>query len=530
MRKIPRTVPDDAVKGVEFLLRLAGQAPEQRSARKLVARLGDEGVAAGPRVLVVSPRDWSSVVQYDAMMAQGLRQRGAQVSFLSCGGGLEICDRANTHESPPPTCTTCSRYNSVAIEAHGFERKQMADYWGDVDDEWPELDDLAATDLIGVEVDDLPLGELVDIPVKWFLCAANISDDPLAAPTNRAFLRAARKVATAVGRVLDEVQPEHVLMLNGLFMFEAVTWALCRQRGIDVVTYERAFRQETLVFNREVPAGYYDFRVAWAENGRPLRTDEEAELDAYLEQRRTGSAFDQHWKWRETDLSGGEGRLAVMFTNLTWDTAVIKRDDAFDSIESWATRTVEYFIDHPEHRLIVRVHPAEVGLPGKRTRDSLFAYLSARFPELPDNIRIIAPDDPTGSYPLMEACDVGLVYTSTTGMELALAGKPVITAGQTHYKDKGFTEDPHSPEEFVAALDRVLEDPGSLPSDRDLARRYAHFFFFRAPVPSPGVVEPIKGLARLSIDDPQDLRPGGNAALDRICDAILDRSSFIPVG
>ena len=38
---------------------------------------------------------------------------------------------------------------------------------------------------------------------------------------------------------------------------------------------------------------------------------------------------------------------------------------------------------------------------------------------------VIGANDMTSSYPLMDAADVGLVYTSTTGMELALAGTPV---------------------------------------------------------------------------------------------------------
>ena len=65
-----------------------------------------------------------------------------------------------------------------------------------------------------------------------------------------------------------------VLLLSGLFLFEGVTWALCRQRGIDVVTYERAFLKETLVFHRGAPAGFYDFTDDWATAERPLEPAE----------------------------------------------------------------------------------------------------------------------------------------------------------------------------------------------------------------------------------------------------------------
>jgi hypothetical protein len=121
----------------------------------------------------------------------------------------------------------------------------------------------------------------------------------------------------------------------------------------------------------------------------------------------------------------------------------------------------------------------------------------------------------------MEEADVGLVYTSTTGLELGLRGTPVIVAGETHYRDKGFSIDVTSPEEFHAALDKALADPGAAHTDIGAAREYAHFFFFRAPIPAPGVREPIPGLARLTLTDLHQLDPGVDAAVDRICDEIL---------
>lgn len=525
----PDRLEEYARKGAELLLRTVGQAPEERQGRRLAAEHAADPTARtadGPSVLIVSPRDWAAHVQYEAVIGHALRLRGADVSFLTCGGGLEICDRANTYEAPPMPCTSCARYTGDAIGAHGFPLHTMRAGWERDDPGWADLDLVSVQDLRDVELDGLPLGHLVDIPLKWFLCAADIADDPLGAPTNRAFLRSARRIATGIAAVLDEVQPDQVLLLNGLFLFEGIAWALCKQRGIDVVTYERAFRKETLVFHRGVPAGFYDFSSDWEAANRPLEPHEDAELDEYLAARRRGSAFDQFWQFQERDVDRGTGRLASLYTNLTWDTAVIDRDVAFDDIQAWISAAIRAFEARPQHRLVIRVHPSEVALPGKITRDSLAAYVHRMFPELPPNVAVVEPDDFTSSYPLMDASDVGLVYTSTTGLELALSGTPVIVAGETHYRGKGFTTDVSSPDGFEAALDAALDDPASLPVDVDLARRYAHFFFFRAPIPAPGVVEPLPGLARLTVEHLDELRPGRNAALDRICAGLLDGASF----
>ncbi len=515
---------DHARKAAELLLRTIGQAPEQRVGRRLAGQHGDRP-SGGPKVLILSPRDWAAHVQYEAVIAHALRLRGADVTFLTCGGGLEICDRSNTYESPPMPCTTCTRYTSVSIGAHGFPFRTIRSGWHGSDAAWPELDSMSVDDLAGVVDGGLELGRLVDIPLKWFLCTAELADDPLGPRSNRAFLRSARRIATGVAQVLDDEQPDLVLMLNGLFLFEGIAWALCRERGIDVVTYERAFRKETLVFHRGVPAGFYDFSAEWGAADRALTAAEDAELTSYLEARRQGTAFDQYWRFQDHDVERGEGRLVSLYTNLTWDTAVIDRDVAFPDIRDWIVAAIEVFAGRPRDQLVIRVHPSEVALPGKVTRDSLSSFVHDAFPDLPSNVRVIEPTDLTSSYPLMEASDLGLVYTSTTGLELALAGTPVVVAGDTHYRGKGFTIDVSSPDEFQAAVVAALDD-APVNVDVDRARRYAHFFFFRAPIAAPGVVEPIPGLARLTVDDLDRLRPGNDEALDRICAGLLDGASF----
>ena len=62
-----------------------------------------------------------------------------------------------------------------------------------------------------------------------------------------------------------------MLLLNGLFFFEAIAWWICRDRGIDVVTYERGFIKETLVFRRNQAACLYEMDDLWARVGATWR-------------------------------------------------------------------------------------------------------------------------------------------------------------------------------------------------------------------------------------------------------------------
>ena len=126
------------------------------------------------------------------------------------------------------------------------------------------------------------------------------------------------------------------------------------------------------------------------------------------------------------------------------------------------------------------------------------------------------------SYPLMAASDAVLVFTSTTGLEAAVRGTPVIVAGRTHYRGRGFTIDVDDPGGYERALRAVLDHPGEFQPHRTLVERYAYMFFFRHPIPAPWVEEHVLGLARITVDDPSQLQPGADPGLDRICDMVLE--------
>jgi lipid A disaccharide synthetase len=63
---------------------------------------------------------------------------------------------------------------------------------------------------------------------------------------------------------------------------------------------------------------------------------------------------------------------------------------------------------------------------------------------MPENIRLLPANANVNTYDLVQAADAGLVFTTTVGMEMAMSGLPVIVAGQTHYRGKGFTLDADS--------------------------------------------------------------------------------------
>ena len=69
-----------------------------------------------------------------------------------------------------------------------------------------------------------------------------------------------------------------------------------------------------------------------------------------------------------------------------------------------------------------------------------------------------------------------------------MSGVPVIVAGETHYRGRGFTMDPDSWVSYYKMIGNILDNPGSAAlteTQVKLAWQYAYSFFFEYARPFP---------------------------------------------
>jgi hypothetical protein len=102
-----------------------------------------------------------------------------------------------------------------------------------------------------------------------------------------------------------------------------------------------------------------------------------------------------------------------------------------DQIE-WLEALIAHVESSDELQLVVRIHPRE----GENRRDKVASrhleVLRARFNEPYKHSRFIWPGEPVSSYDLMEIADVGLTAWSSTAVEMARFGIPVVIAFNLH--------------------------------------------------------------------------------------------------
>ena len=290
-----------------------------------------------------------------------------------------------------------------------------------------------------------------------------------------------------VGQYLSrDVSVDRFLVNHGLYATTGPARLVALANSVPVLTFDRAKRQGCMNFTWTYSSDKWNIEGIWVkERENPMSEQDNQELDAYLASRLThsediyqynsGAKQSQDQLRSQLDIPEGK-RVYVLFTNVLWDAASSERDLIFSSPIEWAARTIEFARQNPDDfHLIVRIHPAELVVG----TDQTFGSVIQKFcPEMPDNVTVLQPDSEINSWALYDICDLGLVHTTTCGLELALLGKPVVVASDTHYRNKGFTIDPDSSETY----EQALTDPSSLTLTADqtlLARKYAHLSLVR---------------------------------------------------
>ena len=317
-------------------------------------------------------------------------------------------------------------------------------------------------------------------------------DDPFYTFRHERNLHAAKSLYT----YLRSLKPEIAIIPNGTILEFGIAFKVCRFLKIPTTTYEFSDKRNAmwLAHNQEIMQqntddlwkAYADFRLSGSELD---------EVKVLLSSRKNASTYgDFSRKWQRIPSEGqaairaklgfNDKPVILLATNVLGDSLTLGRNTFSKSMSEWIIRTIQYFIEKPDVQLIIRIHPGEALVK----HGSILDLIKKTLPQLPPHIHLIEPLADVNTYDLMDVADMGLVYTTTVGLEMALRGIPVIVAGKTHYRNRGFTHDPNTWVEYFKLLNRLLACPRDCRLGEDqvnLAWKYAYLFFFKYPLPFP---------------------------------------------
>ncbi len=301
--------------------------------------------------------------------------------------------------------------------------------------------------------------------------------------------------ARAALTLMQDAKPDVVLIPNGTITELGAVYRAARHLKIKTVTYEFNDQREQVWIAQDDEVMRQNTDALWkARGGNKLTQSERALIEELESARMGGKSFGKSVrKWQDVAAKGG-GKLrkelgldkkrpiVLLATNVLGDSLTLGRNIFARSMADWIEKTVQFFAGRPQVQLVIRIHPGERLTHGPSMAD----VVKSALPELPENIHLIGPLEKVNTYDLMEIADLGLVYTTTTGLEMCMRGIPVIACGETHYRRRGFTLDPTTWDEYYAMIGRALKSKKSLSKTQvESAWEYAYRFFFEYPFVFP---------------------------------------------
>jgi hypothetical protein len=228
-----------------------------------------------------------------------------------------------------------------------------------------------------------------------------------------------------------------------------------------------------------------------------------------------------------TQLDLDNRPIAVAYTNMTYESSVAGKDKIFQDQFHWIQSLVKYFSAHTDFQLIIRIHPAEVRDSNWRPNESLYQFILTEIDYLPDNIRVIAPQDKVSSYSLGSLASIVLVYSSTIGIEMVDRGKAVITAAHVHYSNKGFTTDPTSKSGYFMAIENALQvyKPVS-EHQRDQLIDYVAWLYARRLTPFEAMSHVEQGWPEIKVSNLDDICSPHHLGIQRILRLITEKKEW----
>lgn len=315
----------------------------------------------------------------------------------------------------------------------------------------------------------------------------------------------ANSISYAIGarRMINELSPTALVQVDRGYSPYGEIFDTCINNGIPVYTWNIAHRDNTLML-KKYHSGNRDAHPSslstesWqqlceAKWGEKQLYELKSELaDCYNSGEWYGEVGTQFGKkqFNSREISDRLGldpskKTAAIFAHIFWDATFFWGEDLFRDYEDWFVETVRAACANDSLNWLVKIHPANLvkdirdGISGEHSEISaLQKYIG----QLPEHVKVIPAETDITTLSLMEVIDYCLTVRGTVGMEAALLGKSVLTAGTGRYDRHGFTVDFDSRSDYLLKLGK-LEDlqPPSKESIK-LAELYSYGVFICRPV------------------------------------------------
>jgi hypothetical protein len=308
-----------------------------------------------------------------------------------------------------------------------------------------------------------------------------------------------------------------VVLANGAAFENGYFCRAARDLGLPVNTHEKfAFSKVVVITHGDAFFHFSDLDLVWKRRrelgllDEPMRGLIRDKAWHLLDQRRTSTGRAWGWQYqkgrpsqRAEELLGRLGveadGFALVCPNVPFDAGYEGWLTVFPSMRQWLTETVAHLLRDRALPIVVRAHPAETRAGyGREKIATILAEAGLSDPR----IIVVPGDGDINTYDLMGLCRFACVFASTTGVEIAMHGKPVIAGANVYYARCGITVPAANRGDYFAALSGLMERPSrNLSQTADDAAMvyflFHHLLQWRFPYDKPSQISalPLRLLA-----------------------------------
>jgi hypothetical protein len=153
----------------------------------------------------------------------------------------------------------------------------------------------------------------------------------------------------------------------------------------------------------------------------------------------------------------------------------------FKNYIDWLNKTINILIKKKDIKIIIRCHP----FPYNPNKD-VINYQSSDETSLNilkknefynhKNLKIVGPFEKINTYDLIELSNLGIVYTSLSGLEMAMIGKKPIVCTNTSYSKEKYICSPKNENEYFKNIDSLLKK-NSISKENILRAKVFYYYF-----------------------------------------------------
>jgi len=446
---------------------------------------------------------WNS--GFHLLVSWAFRLQGIPVVYFACDSGMSRCvlgtNRDNLQKEMP--CRSCvyqskTLYKNVQTFKRSNVQMASANWFSYQRDAQlaKVIENLAVSDLMIFEWQNIPLGALCLPGLRWVLRIHHLNDDEATRYLYREYISSAWNVAQKFDAMLAQTQPRAVVVFNGQFFPEAAARYVAQKRGIRVITHEVGLQPATAYFT-EGEATAYPIHIP---DEFELNDEQNAELDAYLAKRFQGDftmAGIKFWAdMQGLDVSflqkaAGFKQVVPVFTNVIFDTSQPHANTVFEDMFDWLDLALEEIRLHPETLFVIRAHPDEMRVR-KSSRETVEGWVASRGVDKEPNVVFVSPNESLSSYELIQRSKFVMVYNSTIGLEASIMGAPVLCAGNARFTQYPTVFFPQTIEDVRRKMKEFLiADSIDVPLEfKRNARRFLYYQLFKTSLPFGDFLEP----------------------------------------